>query len=425
MFKSVQWKLVIIYTLIILFAMQFFVVFLSQALEDYYLDTFAENMESQGLLLVNFLERYLTNAEEPEVIDNLVFEYSRYADNMDIIVLDAFGRVISSSTQEYQLRGQRIIQQEITRALTGRRSEAVRLDPETNERMKYLALPVQSGGKNLGVVYLIGSLEPLYQIILELKFIFLTGAILVIGVTVLLSLLLARTITVPIQEVTAKARQIAHGDFRQRIAIRSQDEIGNLGDMFNYLSQQLDSTLREISSEKSKVEAILQNMADGIVALGSDGQILHFNPAARKLLHLAPGQEPTPEVLNPLLQAVDLNEIMLTGRQERREIEITSKHQIILAYYVPFQTQDTAETADLSGVLIVLHDVTKERELARIQREFVANVSHELRTPLTTLKSYTETLLAGAMAQPDVCKSFLSTMENEIERMVRLVKDLL
>ena len=113
---------------------------------------------------------------------------------------------------------------------------------------------------------------------------------------------------------------------------------------------------------------------------------------------------------------------MLTGRQERREIEITSKHQIILAYYVPFQTQDTAETADLSGVLIVLHDVTKERELARIQREFVANVSHELRTPLTTLKSYTETLLDGAMAQPDVCKSFLSTMENEIERMVRLVR---
>ena len=183
-----------------------------------------------------------------------------------------------------------IIQQEITRALTGRRSEAVRLDPETNERMKYLALPVQSGGKNLGVVYLIGSLEPLYQIILELKFIFLTGAILVIGVTVLLSLLLARTITVPIQEVTAKARQIAHGDFRQRIAIRSQDEIGNLGDMFNYLSQQLDSTLREISSEKSKVEAILQNMADGIVALGSDGQILHFNPAARNCCILPRGR---------------------------------------------------------------------------------------------------------------------------------------
>ncbi|NLM51406.1 MAG: cell wall metabolism sensor histidine kinase WalK [Firmicutes bacterium] len=425
MFKSVQWKLVIIYTLIILFAMQFFVVFLSQALEDYYLDTFAENMESQGLLLVNFLERYLNNPEEPEIIDNLVFEYSRYADNIDIIVLDAFGRVISSSTQAHQLRGQRIIQQEITRALTGSRSEAIRLDPETNERMKYLALPIQSGGKNLGVVYLLGSLEPLYQTIFELKLIFLTGAFLAIGITVVLSFLLSRTITVPIQEVTAKARQIAHGDFRQRIVIRSEDEIGNLGEMFNYLSQQLDSTLREISSEKSKVEAILQHMTDGIVALGSDGQILHFNPAARKLLRLAPGQEPTPELLSPLLQAVDLNEIMQTGRQEKREIEISSKKQIILTYYVPFQTLDAGEATDLSGVLIVMHDVTKERELVRLQREFVANVSHELRTPLTTLKSYTETLLDGAMEQPQVCESFLQTMENEIERMVRLVKDLL
>src|SRR5690606_34509804 len=134
----------------------------------------------------------------------------------------------------------------------------------------------------------------------------------------------------------------------QRIVIRSEDEIGNLGEMFNYLSQQLDSTLREISSEKSKVEAILQHMTDGIVALGSDGQILHFNPAARKLLRLAPGQEPTPELLSPLLQAVDLNEIMQTGRQEKREIEISSKKQIILTYYVPFQTLDAGEATDLS-----------------------------------------------------------------------------
>src|SRR5690554_4824631 len=106
MFKSIQWKLVVIYSLIILFAMQFFVVFLSQALERYYLDTFAQNMESQGLLLVNFLERYLDDAEEPGAIDNLVLEYSRYANNADIMVLDAFGRVLSSSNQGQQ-RGQR------------------------------------------------------------------------------------------------------------------------------------------------------------------------------------------------------------------------------------------------------------------------------------------------------------------------------
>jgi two-component system sensor histidine kinase VicK len=426
MFKSVQWKIVFVYSLLILFAMQFFAVFLSQSLERYYVNNYSRNLESQGLLLANFLERYLVAGDEGDAIDGLVREYSRYAGTIDIMVLDAFGRVISSSRLEDELRGQRIIQEEITRALTGSRSEEVRMDPETRERLKYLALPVRSGEKTLGVVYLIGSLEPIYSTLREVQYILLTVAVLVIGVTVLLGFILAKTITGPIQEVTLKAAQIAHGDFRQRIKVRSQDEIGRLGEMFNYLSQQLDGTLREISSEKGKVEAILNHMTDGIVALNREGQILHLNPAAHKLLRIPEGEEPSAERLSFLVARVDLAGLLYTGIQESRELILEPQKSLILANYVPFHTPESPGAAGFfSGVLIVLHDVTKERELIRIQQEFVANVSHELRTPLTTLKSYTETLLEGAMYQPETCLSFLNTMEKETERMVRLVKDLL
>lgn len=425
MFKSVQWKLIFIYSLLFLFAMQFFAVFLSQSLERYYLNAYSRNLESQGLLLANFLERYLAGEDDSRAIEGLVLEYSRYAGTTDIMVLDAFGRVISSSRAEEGLRGQRIIQEEITRALTGNRSEEIRRDPETEERFNYLALPVRSGQKTLGVVYLIASLEPIYSTLREIQFLFLTGAVLVIGVTVLLGFFLAKTITGPIQEVTSKAAQIAHGDFRQRIQIHSQDEIGRLGEMFNYLSRQLDATLREMSSEKGKVEAILNHMTDGIVALNRDGQVLHVNPAARRLLNLPEATAPPAEILAQLVARIDLAELLNTGRQESREIALTPQKKLIMASYVPLQTQDPTDAGFFSGVLIVLHDVTKERELIRIQQEFVANVSHELRTPLTTLKSYTETLLGGAMHQPETCLSFLSTMERETERMVRLVKDLL
>lgn len=304
MFRSIQWKIVLIYALLIILAMQFFAVFLTQALERYYLNTYSTSLASQGLLLANFLRRYLVTEEDGEALDRLVGEFSRYAGATEILVLDAFGRVLSSSRPESDVRGQRIIQEEITRALAGSRSEEIRLDPVTRERVKYLALPIRSGEKTLGVVYLAGSLEPIYQTLREILYIFLTGALLVISVTVLLGFFLAKTIAGPIKEVTSKAARIAHGDFGQLLLVRSADEIGQLSEMFNYLSQKLEATLR-------------------------------------------------------------------------------------------------------------------------IQREFVANVSHELRTPLTTLKSYTETLLAGAMHQPGVCHSFLVTMEGETERMVRLVKDLL
>jgi two-component system sensor histidine kinase VicK len=424
MFKSVQWKIVFIYSLLILFAMQFFAVYLTQSLERYYLNTYSQNLESQGLLLANFLERHLAGGDEPESIDSLVLEYSRYAASTEIMVLDTFGRVISMSRTDDDLRGQRIIQTEITRALTGSRSDEIRLDPETGERVQYLALPVRSGEKILGVVYLIGSLEPIYATLREIQFIFLTGAVLVIGITVLLGFILAKTITGPIQEVTSKAAQIAHGDFRQKIVVHSQDEIGRLGEMFNYLSHQLDATLREISSEKGKVEAILNHMTDGIVALTRDGRVLHVNPTARWLLDIPDDENPHPDLLSQLIARVDLAAVLKSGRQESHELMIGPQKRTLLASYVPFHTPEMTDTG-FFGVLIVLHDVTKERELIRIQQEFVANVSHELRTPLTTMKSYTETLLSGAMYQPDVCLSFLSTMEKETERMVRLVKDLL
>jgi len=304
MFKSIQWKIVFIYALLILLAMQFFAVFVTQALERYYLNTYAASLESQGLLLANFLQRHLVAEEEGAILDRLVGEFSRYAGTSEILVLDAFGRVLSSSRPESDVRGQRIIQEEITRALAGSRSEEVRLDPATGERVKYLALPVRSGEKTLGVVYLAGSLEPIYRTLREIQYIFLTGALLVICATVLLGFVLAKAIAGPIKEVTCRAARIARGDFGQRLRVRSGDEIGHLSEMFNYLSGQLEATLCK-------------------------------------------------------------------------------------------------------------------------EREFVANVSHELRTPLTTLKSYTETLLAGAMHEPGICRSFLMTMERETDRMVRLVKDLL
>ena len=425
MFKGVQWKIVFIYSLLVLFAIQFFAVFLTQSLERYYLNTYTANLESQGLLLANFLERYLLVGEEDASIDGLVKEYSHYAGTTDIIVLDDFGRVISSSRHEDELRGQRIIKDEIICALAGSRSEVIRLDPETRECIKYLALPVRSQGTTLGVVYLIGSLEPIYQTLREIQYIFLTGALLVICITVLLGFMLAKTITVPIQEVTSKAAKIARGDFGQRIDVRSQDEIGHLGEMFNYLSCQLEETLGEISSEKGKIEAILNHMTDGIVALNKDGQLLHVNPSARKLLRAPEDAEPSVELISLLTNDIDLQEIIEKGERKSREIALDGKNCLILVDYVPFLSPSTSGNKSLSGVLIILHDVTKERELIRVQQEFVANVSHELRTPLTTLKSYSEALLTGAMYKPDICPSFITTMESEIDRMVRLVKDLL
>ncbi|RQD76714.1 MAG: cell wall metabolism sensor histidine kinase WalK [Candidatus Syntrophonatronum acetioxidans] len=424
MLKSMHWKIVLIYTLLILFALQFFGVFLLQGIEEYYLEDYSSTLDSQGELLASFLRRHQIDEEAESYIHDLVRGFG-HQEGTEIMVLDSYGRVISSTSEDPDQLGKRIVHREVTRALTGTKSEDLRVIPETNQRAKYLALPVKSGQSVVGVVYLVGSLEKIDSALQQIRTILLTGGLLVLAVTAALGFALSHTITRPIREITSKAEIMASGDFNQKIDIKEEDEIGQLGKMFNHLTCQLDETLKEISMEKSKVESILNYMTDGILAYNRQGQLIHINPAARSMLGLAEEDDPRPtgkELLEKLCPDRDYWFCLEKGEQLVREFRRGEEEERILkAYFAPFK----AGEGSLKGVLLVLHDITREKKISELQQEFVANVSHELRTPLTSIKSYVEALINGAMEDKGVKENFLGVVEKETERMVRLVQDLL
>lgn len=425
MFKSIQGKVVVIFSLLILFAMQLFGVYLLQGIEEYYLREYSETLLSQGELLASFLRRHLVDEKTEDYIHDLVKGFGSQQ-GTEIMVLDSFGRVISSNSEDPGLPGKRIVQQEVTRALTGSKSEDLRLIPDTGQRAKYLALPVKEGQNVMGVVYLVGSLENMDNILQQIRLILLTGALLVMIVTASLGIVLARTITRPIQDITARAELMASGDYQQKILVKEEDEIGQLGMMFNYLARQLEETLQEISAEKNKIEAILHNMTDGILAYNHQGRLIHINPAARFMLGNPGGGESDQELGNRFLQQVFPGKGPWDQLEENKPVvkEFSpggGGERILKAYFDSFKTRE----GSLTGYLIVFHDITRERQLSRLQQEFVANVSHELRTPLTTVKSYVETLVNGSVKDWALQKNFLQVVEKETERMVRLVQDLL
>ncbi|MEW5783595.1 MAG: ATP-binding protein [Bacillota bacterium] len=344
---------------------------------------------------------------------------------MEIVVLDRQAHIIGSSVDQ-SLTGQRLIRDEITRALTGQTGEAIRFDPAHRERRYYLAFPLKDDRTTLGVIYLSGSLRQVDTILNEVKVILLTGVGAALAISFLLGIILARTITVPVQAVTTQANLMASGDFSRKISVESSDEIGQLGYTFNYLAERLSENIKEISSEKSKVEAVINNMSDGVVALDGKGHLIHINPAAKNLLRTLSMKSPSPGrsgfyLLKDLIGTEALRRFIhqqqpLTVEFVRAEPACTL--QVKLA---PFKE----EKGRLDGTLVVLHDVTGERELTRRQQEFAADVSHELRTPLAAVKSYVDTLLDGAAEDPAVRVRFLKVVERETERMVSLVKDLL
>ena len=190
--------------------------------------------------------------------------------------------------------------------------------------------------------------------------------------------------------------------------------------MFNFLTTRLKETMDEISDEKEKMEAILINMADGLIALNDEGKVIHINPIAKQMLSFdkdITGQDFTPE----LKRLLNINMKDFENEDfNNTETLIKTKNTILKSIYAPLKRDNR-----IVGHILVFQDITKQHRLEAMRKEFVANVSHELRTPLTTIKSYTETLLDGALGEPDVSRQFMDVVNNEADRMTRLVNNLL
>ncbi len=241
-----------------------------------------------------------------------------------------------------------------------------------------------------------------------------------------IGLAMSRTITRPIMDIMHKAELITTGEFGQMLEVKSTDEIGNLTRTFNFMSTRLNDMLTEIAAEKRKVETVINHMSDGVLSFDRTGQALHVNHAASEMLGtLSKNHSKNDQTLRfeDLVKKLGIQVTMadFTRTETVKPLVVPIRDRFVRFQFATFRD----ETGRLGGVIIVLQDITEEHRLENMRREFVANVSHELRTPLTSVKSYTETLLDGAMHDPEITTRFLHVINEETDRMVRLVRDLL
>lgn len=421
MFRSIQWKLVSIYILLILLAMEVVGVYLVQSIEKYHVNKLSDDLDIKAQLMSDLVKRYLYPIPSEQGIDDLIKLGQQAGTEINyIVILDETASIITSNDETKFQKGVKLLTPEITQATFGSEAMDIREDPRSKIRYMYLAYPVKNGSRVVGIIYLISSMEDIYKTISNTKAILFVATLLALLVTGILGYALSKTITGPIQEVTRNAALMAQGNFDRKIQVRSNDEIGKLTGMFNFLTTRLKETMEEISDEKEKMEAILTNMADGVIALNSRGEVIHINPAARQMLSL--DKDPTGENFEPALKElfkINLEEFL--GEDCRaREVLVKKGEAVLKSIIAPLKRESR-----VIGLILVLQDITRQFSLENMRKEFVANVSHELRTPLTTIKSYAETLLDGAMDEPSIARQFMSVVYNEAERMTRLVNDLL
>ncbi len=246
-------------------------------------------------------------------------------------------------------------------------------------------------------------------------------------IAVMLALLLAaimgfvfsQTLTGPILELTKGAKNLAEGSLNQKIKVRSDDEIGQLTASFNNMATKLEKNMADMSKEKNKLEIILHNMTDGVLSFDKEGELIHVNTASMEMLEV----DELHLTFSQFIKKFDINSgvYLDMGPEVSQKVNFPVGNRFINASFSPY----SSETEKIAGVVVVLQDITEQKKLDDMRKEFVANVSHELRTPLTTIKSYTETLLDGALEDKEIATEFLDIVNSEADRMAFLVRDLL
>lgn len=431
MFSSIKWKFILVYFLLVFIAMAIVGIFIIGRLEEQQIETATNNMEQHVKTTIEFASNYISMenwAENREEIQKAINEMSLGGDETLYVIFDEdLPTIIASSSNQYEIIiGQNALNFNsidpilVLKAFEG--EPAVNTLDVINEDTtnRHLAYPVFSGvGKVKGVFYMTSDLRDIYSTVNESKVILTNATLLALVITIFLGFFIASSITEPISDVTKKAEEMSLGDFNQFVEVKSNDEIGQLASMFNHLTLKLKDTIQDMDLERSKLDTIFSYMAEGVVAIDKNGNLIHANPIAMDILEF--NEEDINNNIPLDLKKINLKKINydeIDTLEGDKIAEINS--EVYKIKHAPFKN----DRGDIGGIIIVFQDITDEHKLDSMRKEFVANVSHELKTPITTIKSYAETLLERELDK-DTSQKFLTVIDMECDRMTRLVKDLL
>ena len=416
MFKSIQWKIIAIFLLLTVSVMIVVGTFLLQNISAYYYNDFNNSLNSH-VFTDEFVGELDSAVDSEDGVNKALDLLKVYSVRMGIdsfrnyYILDNSLNVLGGSTAKQDSFEST---QNLLLAMTGKKGAEA---DKSSQIMEY-ALPLNNGEY---IIYVTDTMEEVNEIIGNMFLNIFWALLFGLLISLILGFFLSRTIISPISTLQHRSESMAEGDFSRKIEVRSRDEIGRLTIAFNEMAAKINMSLAEIQAEKNKVEAILLNMTDAVVAFDSSGELIHINPAGENLL--GDNRNKNFDELFDMLEAnISLYRILYLDSEETVERDIEYKGKSLKAYFAPFNT----ERSLTAGVVVVFQDITRRQMLDNARREFVANVSHELRTPLTTIKTYAETINdMGEESSSDSVRHFVGVIENEADRMTRLVKDLL
>ncbi|MFZ1684665.1 MAG: ATP-binding protein [Candidatus Zixiibacteriota bacterium] len=314
---------------------------------------------------------------------------------------------------------------ELAQAIRGETGFDRRFNRETNGEFLFVAVPLVTNRTTTGILRIGQSLESIGSSTANARFDFLVIGVIVMLLSVVIGILVARQISQPIQDLRADAERFARGDLNSRVVIPDADELAPLAEAMDEMAKQLDDRIKTITRQTNEQDAILASMVEGVLAVDTSERIMSFNRTASQLFGILPS-EAVGKTIQEVVRNVDLqdlvSETIRTGRTVNATVILSENGELHLQAHGTVLKD--AEGRSL-GALLVLHDITQLKKLESVRRDFVANVSHELKTPITSIKGFVETLQDGAVSDPADAERFLAIISKHVDRLNAIIEDLL
>jgi two-component system phosphate regulon sensor histidine kinase PhoR len=421
--KRLLWQLFPSYLLITLISLVAVTWYAGQAWRRFYLEQTAGDLEARARLVEHQLPGEVSAAAAPRI--EAICRRLGTITATRLTVISPTGQVLGDSAEDPARMENHADRPEIQEALRGETGVRTRFSHTLGKNLMYVAIPVQEGDRVLGVVRASLPVQALDQAVRRVYFQVSLGGLVIACLAAVLSLMVARRLNRPLEEMKRGAARFARGDLRRQVPVPGTEELGSLAEALNRMAAELDDRIRTIIGQRQEQEAVLASMVEGVMAVDREERLITLNRAGAELLRVHPEGAQGRRLAEVIQHRGLLGFVARTlalGEPLEGEIRLgNGEGRFLQVHGAPWRDQEGAAM----GAVLVFNDVTRLRKLENARREFVANAAHELKTPVTSIKGFVETLLDGAIQEPEHALKFLHILARQADRLQAIIQDLL
>ena len=418
------WKLYVGYAAVILISVATIGVLVTRQIMENSLEEIRLELRGKAFLLADMARGALRSGQAADLQERVRRAAAENRERLTVILAD--GTVLADSQREPGTMDNHAGRDEVREALQHGAGSSVRYSKTLGTRLMYYALMVTGDDRPLGVVRTAMPLNKIDQRLASLRRHVAIGGVTAVITGLILGLVFARRVTRPLTSITEAAEALAGGDYQRRVDVTGHDEVGTLARAFNAMAAVQRERMETIIEDRNKVVAILRSMVEGVIAVDREERVVQINSVAAGLLHTSLNDSMGRRIweVTRVKEVCGIVERTLSsGQDQHGEIRTPAGLNDQIVEVTASSLRDAEGCT--AGAVVVLHDVTEQRRLETMRRDFVANVSHELKTPLTAIRGLVETLREDGEMERAVRERFLEKVDRQANRLAALVTDLL